>query len=561
MAKEQVSESSDLSAILPYLLKSFFPEKISSSGSESGTSGESTITGANIGPLLKLLQQMNPDLVAEQAKEGVNYQTDRLLQSNFAPYLAAVNASGGYNTGNQFLAQLLADTAGQGAKLSTDARLEAGKTSEAAARDVATNTRTTETNKTTNNNTQQQQKKSTSPDFKSLATSLLLSSALKKGGNKLWDTISNRGGETGPEQLSGPTGDTSLGGISEGHGGTGSSDVVNSSTMTDEAFGGPGVQTDQNVFSPDIIPDDAFLSTSPEAISEALNAVNSPVDEIFSSDSASALNSLKQNPDETFSSGTQGENDFISSTNDGGIPGSAGEDSIGADTSFGLDDAGEGIGAGEGAGIGEGIGAAGEAEEAGELGSSIAEGVAGSFSPSPISIFLAFDSATDGDLHRGAEETAQLVTDNVFFNSEWIRDNTDPSKNVIPTDWFSNGAAPEEVAEYLPVVSDAGTVVCTEALKQGLMSKELYAVAHRAVLGRITRYGYHFVAAPIVLKMRKDSKFAKLAAKWAIAYCEYSIGKKRSVVGFSLYWIARPICTFIGLIVGPQDIDEILYHG
>jgi hypothetical protein len=558
MAKEQVSENSDLSAILPYLMKTFFPEK--TSGSESSISS----TGAEIGPLLRILQQMNPDLVAEQAKEGVNYQTDRLLQSNFAPYLAAVNASGGYNTGNQFLAQLIADTAGQGAKLATDTRLEAGKTSEAAAREVATNTRTTSTNN------QQAQTRKNSVDLKSLGTSLLLSAALKKAGGTMWDKLtSSSAGEQGVEQLSGPGSDASLGGIAEGHGGTGASSTIDSSVMTNQAFGAPPIETAEqlagpisDVFAPEVIPAEAFATTSPEGSSAAVNAAGvggnfdmtlSPGAQAIGVTDASDLQRIQDEEDmlrlgtksastdsAVIDSGSSGDvitgGDYNSA-----LVGSSGSDAVAVDTTASTGSTAGSAATGEGTDL-----TATEAAGSGAAGS-VVSGVG------------LVDAVTEGDLHRGAEELTQEATDSKLSFIENLRKNTDPGEELLPTSTFEGYN--EDIINSIPTAEDAGSVVCTEALKQGLMSMALYQDAHQKMPGQITINGYHFVATPIVLKMRKDPKFAKQAASWAVKYCEHSINKKKSIIGFLLYWIARPICFVVGSIVGPQDIDEVLYHG
>lgn len=129
--KAAVSESSILDSLLPMLR-------------DLGTKKTTSNTGsANTGPLEQMFALMNPDRVAGQAREGVNYQTDRLLQGALGKYINTVNQGGGYGGTNAYLSQLIADTAGQGAALETDTRLKAGVTATNAATGIANATRRT----------------------------------------------------------------------------------------------------------------------------------------------------------------------------------------------------------------------------------------------------------------------------------------------------------------------------------------------------------------------------------------------------------------------------------
>lgn len=105
------------------------------------------------------------------------------------------------------------------------------------------------------------------------------------------------------------------------------------------------------------------------------------------------------------------------------------------------------------------------------------------------------------------------------------------------------------------------SIVCIEAVNQGLMPKELYLreVALNAKrLSANTIKGYHVLATPAVRKMRKYPAFARLLANCAIAYSKHVLGDKRSILGYLLQSCGEPLCAFIGKRAKPIDWQKQL---
>jgi hypothetical protein len=113
-----------------------------------------------------------------------------------------------------------------------------------------------------------------------------------------------------------------------------------------------------------------------------------------------------------------------------------------------------------------------------------------------------------------------------------------------------------------------GTVICTELLKQNLLSKDLYSLETFYTDKYISEYtvnGYRFWAVPYVKLMRKSKLACKLMAPLATAWgtevvsC-YSKDKKikGSILGKILRLSGEPLCYIIGRLIKNVDY-KILY--
>jgi len=103
---------------------------------------------------------------------------------------------------------------------------------------------------------------------------------------------------------------------------------------------------------------------------------------------------------------------------------------------------------------------------------------------------------------------------------------------------------------------DNGTVICTEAARQGLLSQNLYKceLAHLAhsPLPDQTRAGYHYIAAPVVRWMKRDPKVAEFFAAWATDYIK---GDAFSIPSWRHSFVKRvllPLCHAVGYFVASR---------
>ena len=112
---------------------------------------------------------------------------------------------------------------------------------------------------------------------------------------------------------------------------------------------------------------------------------------------------------------------------------------------------------------------------------------------------------------------------------------------------------------------DGPSVVCTESFRQGLIKEDLFRdEVHINLnirkLSTDTIRGYHYIAIPIVRRMRTDPVFAKKMAKWANDYCQMIVNNKWSLRGCFAKWIGEKLCFVIG-VLGSKSIDyKILYE-
>ena len=100
---------------------------------------------------------------------------------------------------------------------------------------------------------------------------------------------------------------------------------------------------------------------------------------------------------------------------------------------------------------------------------------------------------------------------------------------------------------------DKGTVICTEAARQRLLSQNLYKceLAHLAhnPLPDQTRAGYHYIAAPVVRWMKRDKRVAEFFAAWATDYIK---GDAFSIPSWRHSFVKRvllPLCHAVGYFV------------
>lgn len=96
------------------------------------------------------------------------------------------------------------------------------------------------------------------------------------------------------------------------------------------------------------------------------------------------------------------------------------------------------------------------------------------------------------------------------------------------------------------------SVICTEALKQGLMSKELYAketTQYFPTLSPTLVSGYHFLAAPVVHWMQTSSGAARFFAAGAVAYASHTTGTRKNLLGACIKNVGEPLCYAVGILL------------
>lgn len=111
-----------------------------------------------------------------------------------------------------------------------------------------------------------------------------------------------------------------------------------------------------------------------------------------------------------------------------------------------------------------------------------------------------------------------------------------------------------------------GSVVCTELLRQGLMSKELYisdvVYASKKMNPTVLR-GYRFWGIPLVRLMRKSKRVTKIAAFFAVSRAHYiaAISKKefapwRADLGWAINLVGVPLCWMLGKTLEILEVPE-----
>jgi hypothetical protein len=105
-----------------------------------------------------------------------------------------------------------------------------------------------------------------------------------------------------------------------------------------------------------------------------------------------------------------------------------------------------------------------------------------------------------------------------------------------------------------------GTVICTELVRQGLLSEELYVGGfdHFSSLSNQTIRGYQVWAKKIVPLMREHRWLAELLAPIGVGRYEFIVNKKITFWGLITVYLGQPICHIIGLFVSPFSAFEVL---
>jgi hypothetical protein len=92
------------------------------------------------------------------------------------------------------------------------------------------------------------------------------------------------------------------------------------------------------------------------------------------------------------------------------------------------------------------------------------------------------------------------------------------------------------------------TVICTELMRQGKLSEELYNAGHEHFLSLPPEVivGYRVWADKVVPLMQKSPLLSKMLAPVANARYEMIVNKKFSLIGAATIYIGQPICFLIG---------------
>lgn len=105
-----------------------------------------------------------------------------------------------------------------------------------------------------------------------------------------------------------------------------------------------------------------------------------------------------------------------------------------------------------------------------------------------------------------------------------------------------------------------GTVICTELVRQGLLSEPLYVGGfdHFSSLSNQTIRGYQVWARKVVPLMVKYPLLAKILAPIGVGRYEFIVSKKLTFWGLVTVYLGQPICYLIGLFVSPFSAFEVL---
>lgn len=101
----------------------------------------------------------------------------------------------------------------------------------------------------------------------------------------------------------------------------------------------------------------------------------------------------------------------------------------------------------------------------------------------------------------------------------------------------------------------AGTVICTELVRQGKLDKELYEAAG-APLSQVslnTWKGYYVWASRVVPWMQKSERISNFLLPVARARYELMVHAKFSLLGLAAVWIGHPICWLIGAVISAGE--------
>lgn len=93
------------------------------------------------------------------------------------------------------------------------------------------------------------------------------------------------------------------------------------------------------------------------------------------------------------------------------------------------------------------------------------------------------------------------------------------------------------------------TVICTELVRQGKLSEELYLAGHEhfTKLSPVTVNGYHAWAMRLIPLMQKSAKLSNFFLPIAKARYELIVNKKFSLLGAATIYLGQPVCYLIGV--------------
>jgi hypothetical protein len=93
------------------------------------------------------------------------------------------------------------------------------------------------------------------------------------------------------------------------------------------------------------------------------------------------------------------------------------------------------------------------------------------------------------------------------------------------------------------------TVICTELVRQGKLSEDLYLAGHEhfTKLSPVTVNGYHAWAMRLIPLMQKSEKLSNFFLPVAKARYEMIVNKKFSLLGAATIYIGQPLCYLIGV--------------
>jgi hypothetical protein len=129
--------------------------------------------------------------------------------------------------------------------------------------------------------------------------------------------------------------------------------------------------------------------------------------------------------------------------------------------------------------------------------------------------------------------------------------------NILGTD--ITGQVGDKVFDDILNVTD-GKVICTELCRQGLMSKHVYiaeATANLARLSTTTLAGYHYIAMPIVHRMRTSKALSEFLLPWVLAYSNEILYNTGGIRGKFVRYVLEPVCYVVGLAAGKQDYKSL----
>jgi hypothetical protein len=105
-----------------------------------------------------------------------------------------------------------------------------------------------------------------------------------------------------------------------------------------------------------------------------------------------------------------------------------------------------------------------------------------------------------------------------------------------------------------------GKVICTELCRQGLLSKHVYieeATTNLKRLSATTLAGYHYIAIPVVHRMRKSKALSQFLLPWVLDYSNEVIYRTGGIRGKFVRYVLEPVCYVVGLAVGMQDYKSL----